>query len=153
WRLLFAARRSDRDDEEQDSGRGGAPPSATERFLDRPKSIALSTSVGCWPGWVRPRLHRVITRLRLLFEPEPDDLPPPERSRRDRLTDWTLILLALGFGTGSFVTSVQHGLRGALLVVDVVLGVGLTTGLWWRRRLPGALALASLLVLPISSFA
>jgi signal transduction histidine kinase len=95
----------------------------------------------------------VITRLRLLFEPEPDDVQPAERSRRDRLTDWALILIALGFGMGSFVTSVQHGLRGALLVGDVILGAGLTAGLWWRRRLPGLLALASLVVLPLSSLA
>jgi len=92
-------------------------------------------------------------RLRLLFAPETGDAPPDRRTRRDWLADWAIFLVAIGGGFGSLVSSWQQGLRGPLLVVDAVLGVALSVGLWWRRRWPGVFALASLVVLPFSSFA
>jgi signal transduction histidine kinase len=94
-------------------------------------------------------------RLRLgeLVVPEQDDTPPVRRRRRDWLADWLLFALAMGLGTGSLVSSAHHGLDGPLLVVDAVFGAALCLALWWRRRWPFALGLASLPILAISSFA
>ena len=94
-----------------------------------------------------------MTGLRLLFAPEEDDLPPARRSRRDWLVDWVIFLLAIGGGAASLASSIHHGLHGALVAVDVVLGAGVTLALWWRRRWPVALALALLPIGPLSSSA
>jgi signal transduction histidine kinase len=94
------------------------------------------------------RLH-----LSKLLAPDEDDIPPARRSRRDWLVDSALFLFAIVLGTTSLVTSFHHGLHGALFVIDLVCGVLLCGALWGRRRWPLALGLASLPILPISSFA
>jgi signal transduction histidine kinase len=84
---------------------------------------------------------------------EEDDAPPARRSRRDWIVDSVLFLLAIALGSGSLVSSASHGLRGPLLVVDATSGAALCLAVWWRRRYPLALGLASLPILAISSFA
>lgn len=95
----------------------------------------------------------VIDRLRLLFLPEEDDAPPAQRSRRDWIADWVIFLVAIAGGAASLTSSIQHGLHGTLVAVDVVLGAGAAIALWWRRRWPVALALAVLAIGPLSSSA
>ena len=89
-------------------------------------------------------------RLALIEE---DDAPPARRSRRDWMVDSVLFVLAIALGSGSLVSSASHGLGGPLLVVDATCGAALCLALWWRRRYPFALGLASLPILAISSFA
>ena len=84
---------------------------------------------------------------------EEDDAPPARRSRRDWIVDSVLFLLAIALGSGSLASSASHGLRGPLLVVDATSGAALCLAVWWRRRYPLALGLASLPILAISSFA
>jgi len=84
---------------------------------------------------------------------EEDDEPPARRSRRDWIVDSVLFVLAIALGSGSLVSSASHGLGGPLLVVDATCGAALCLALWWRRRYPFALGLASLPILAISSFA
>ncbi len=88
-----------------------------------------------------------------LVVPEEDDAPAAGRSRRDWIVDGALVVLALGLGAGSVVSSAQHGLGGALLAVDAVAGVALSLALWRRRRWPVGLGLASLPAVAISAFA
>jgi len=95
-------------------------------------------------------LRLMITRLSVRNEDEP---PATPRSRRDWLVDSALFLLAVGLGAVSLVSSVDHGLQGSLLVVDGVCGVALCLALWWRRRWPLGLGLASLPLLAVSSSA
>ncbi|HXY17527.1 MAG TPA: histidine kinase [Gaiellaceae bacterium] len=95
----------------------------------------------------------MIDRLRLLFLPEEDDAPPAQRSRRDWIADWVIFLVAIAGGAASLTSSIQHGLHGTLVAVDVVLGAGAAIALWWRRRWPVALALAVLAIGPLSSSA
>jgi signal transduction histidine kinase len=125
---------------------------AVGRFVPLPKSIVASTSVGWSTGAAAPTLA-LMTRLRLLFAPEEDDAPPARRSRRDWLADSLIFVFALVTGGVSLASSVQHGLHGALVAVDVVLGLALTLALWWRRRWPVALALAAVAIGPLSSSA
>jgi signal transduction histidine kinase len=94
-----------------------------------------------------------VTAFRELFAPEPDDAVPVQRSRRDWIADGALFALAVGLGVIQLVSSSQHGLDGALLVVDAVGGAVLCIALWWRRRWPVGLGIASLPILPISSSA
>ena len=98
-----------------------------------------------------------MTALRLLFAKllvrEEDEAPPARRSRRDWIVDCALFLLATALGSGSLVSSAQHGLGGPLLYVDAICGAALCVALWWRRRWPVGLGLASLPILAISSFA
>ena len=84
--------------------------------------------------------------LRELFAPEDDDAPPAHRSRRDWIADSTLFVLAIALGALTLVSSSQHGLDGALLVIDAVGGALLCVALWWRRRWPLGLGFASLFV-------
>jgi signal transduction histidine kinase len=69
------------------------------------------------------------------------------------MVDWALFLLAVVMGSGSLMSSAEHGSRGPLLVLDLVCGVAVCLALWWRRRWPVALGLASLPFLAVSSFA
>jgi len=118
-----------------------------------PKSIASSTSVGCSNHGPDAYAGAVINRLRLLFLPEEGDAPPAQRSRRDWIADWVIFLVAIVGGAASLTSSIQHGLHGTLVAVDVVLGAGVTIALWWRRRWPVALALALLPIGALSSSA
>jgi signal transduction histidine kinase len=92
-------------------------------------------------------------RVDMLVVPEEDEAAPARRSRRDWMVDSVLFVLAIAFGSGSLVSSASHGLGGPLLVVDATGGAALCLALWWRRRYPFALGLASLPILAISSFA
>jgi signal transduction histidine kinase len=92
-------------------------------------------------------------RFGWLLVPDEDDAPPTRRSRRDWLADSALFVIAVALGTGSIVSSAQHGLDGPLLVVDAIGGAALCLALWWRRRWPFALGLLSLPILAVSSFA
>ena len=91
--------------------------------------------------------------LGMLVVIEEDDAPPARRSRRDWIVDSVLFVLAIALGSGSLVSSASHGLGEPLLVVDATCGAALCLALWWRRRYPFALGLASLPILAISSFA
>jgi signal transduction histidine kinase len=82
-----------------------------------------------------------------------DDATVAARSRRDWIVDSVLFLLAAVLGITAGVTSVRHGLRGPLLVIDAIGGVVLCLALWWRRRWPLGLGLASLPVIAVSSSA
>ena len=98
-----------------------------------------------------------MTAIRLLFSrlvvPEEDEAPPARHSRRDWMVDGALFLLAIALGSVTLADSLQHGLHGALLVVDAIGGAALCLTLWWRRRWPLVLGLASLPILAVSSSA
>jgi len=84
---------------------------------------------------------------------EDDDAPVATRSRRDWIVDSVLFLFAAVLAIAAGVTSAQHGLKGPLLVIDAIGGAMLCLSLWWRRRWPLELGLASLPVLAVSSSA
>jgi signal transduction histidine kinase len=88
-----------------------------------------------------------------VLRPEDDDAPVAARSRRDWIVDSVLFLLAAALGAAAGVTSARHGLRGPLLVIDAIGGAALCLALWWRRRWPLGLGLASLPVVAVSSSA
>ena len=84
---------------------------------------------------------------------EDDDTPVAARSRRDWIVDSALFLFAAVVGLTAAITSAQQGLRGPLLAIDAIGGAVLCLALWWRRRWPLGLGLASLPVLAVSSSA
>ena len=88
-----------------------------------------------------------------VFRPEDDDTPVAARSRRDWIVDTALFFFAAMLAIASVMHSAQQGLRGPLLAIDVIGGAGLCLALWWRRRWPLGLGLASLPVLAVSSSA
>jgi len=98
-----------------------------------------------------------MTALRHVFREltrhDEDDPPRTPQSRRDRIVDGVLVVVAAGLGAVSGISSAQHGLHGPLLVVDAILGGALCASLWWRRRYPVELALASVPVVVVSSSA
>jgi hypothetical protein len=98
-----------------------------------------------------------MTALRLrvgrLVVPEEDEAPPARRSRRDWIVDGALFLLATAVGLMSVAGLVERGLDGPLLFFDVCGGAALCLALWWRRRWPFGLGLASVPVLAFSSSA
>jgi signal transduction histidine kinase len=98
-------------------------------------------------------MSALASNLRRLAAPEEGDVVPARRSRRQWIIDSALFLAAVGFGTAGLVTSVDHGLEGPLVVVDAIGGAAVCLALWWRRRWPVTLALASLPVLAVSSSA
>jgi signal transduction histidine kinase len=91
--------------------------------------------------------------LSKLVAPDEDDVLLAPRSRRDWIVDSALFLLAAALGSVTLVSSAQHGLHGPLLSVDAICGAALCLALWWRRRWPFGLGLASLPILAISSSA
>jgi signal transduction histidine kinase len=91
--------------------------------------------------------------MNALRVPDEDDTPPVRRARRDWIVDGALFLVAIALGSGALVSSARHGLDGPLLVVDAICGAVLCLSLWWRRRWPLGLGLASLPILAVSSFA
>ena len=95
---------------------------------------------------VRPVLSEV---LRL----EEDDTPVAARSRRDWIVDSALFLFAAVLAITTGLSSARQGLHGPLLAIDAIGGVVLCIALWWRRRWPLGLGLASLPVLVVSSSA
>jgi signal transduction histidine kinase len=99
----------------------------------------------------------VVTALRLLFGklvgPDEDEPTLARRSRRDWIVDSALFLLAIAVGGLALADSVQNGLGGPLLFLDVLAGAALCLALWWRRRWPFGLGLASLPIVAFSSSA
>jgi signal transduction histidine kinase len=89
----------------------------------------------------------------MLVVPEEDEAAPARRSRRDWIVDSALFLLAIALGGAALADNVDRGLDGTLLVVDAAGGAALCLALWWRRRWPFSLGLASLPILAVSSFA
>jgi signal transduction histidine kinase len=87
------------------------------------------------------------------FRLEDVDAQAAARSRRDWIVDSVLFLFAAVLGIAAGANSARHGLRGPLLVVDAIGGAVLCLALWWRRRWPLGLGLASLPVLAVSSSA
>jgi signal transduction histidine kinase len=92
-------------------------------------------------------------RVGMLVVPEEDEAAPARRSRRDWIVDSALFLLATAAGSAALADNVDRGLGGTLLVVDVAGGAALCLALWWRRRWPFGLGLASLPILAVSSSA
>jgi hypothetical protein len=92
-------------------------------------------------------------RFAELVAPEEDDIAPTGRLRRDWIVDGALFLLATAVGGLALADNVDRGLDGALLFVDAIGGAALCLALWWRRRWPFGLGLASLPILAISSAA
>jgi hypothetical protein len=84
---------------------------------------------------------------------EEDEAAPARRSRRDWIVDGALFLLATAVGLMSVAGLVDRGLDVPLLVVDLCGGAALCLALWWRRRWPFGLGLASVPVLAFSSSA
>ena len=91
--------------------------------------------------------------LGLLVVPEEDEEPPAPRSRRDWVVDCSLFLLAVAAGSLFLADQVGRGLDGPLLVFDVIGGAALCLALWWRRRWPFGLGLASVPIVAFSSSA
>jgi signal transduction histidine kinase len=103
-----------------------------------------------------PTLRPVSARrlLSVMFvTPEEDEQPPPRRSQRDWVVDCMLFLLATAVGASALADQVGRGLDAPLLVFDVIGGGALCLALWWRRRWPLALALASVPMQAFSSSA
>src|SRR6478609_4646715 len=99
-----------------------------------------------------PRLavmNAVRLRVAELVVPEDDDTPPARRSRSDWIVDCALFLLATTVGGMALGDQIDRGLGGPLLFLDVLSGAALCLGLWWRRRWPLILGLASV---PIQTF-
>jgi signal transduction histidine kinase len=86
---------------------------------------------------------------RTLLVPEYEE-PPARRSPRDWVVDCSLFLLATAAGAASLVDGLDRGLDGTLLLVDAIGGAALCVALWWRRRWPFGLGLASLPILAVS---
>jgi len=89
----------------------------------------------------------------MFVAPEEDELPPPRRSQRDWVVDCMLFLLATAVGASALADQVGRGLDAPLLVLDVIGGGALCLALWWRRRWPLALGLASVPMQAFSSSA
>ena len=98
-------------------------------------------------------MSAVRTVLNQAFHLEDDDAPAAPRSRRDWIVDTVLFLVAAVLGLTAVISSARQGLHGPLLAIDAVGGVVLCLALWWRRRWPLGLGLASLPVLALSSSA
>jgi len=80
-------------------------------------------------------------------------MPAAARSRRDWIVDSALFLFAAMLVIANATHSAYQGLRGPLLAIDAIGGAVLCFALWWRRRWPLGLGLASLPVLAVSTAA
>jgi signal transduction histidine kinase len=92
-------------------------------------------------------------RVGMLVVPEEDEAAPARRSRRDWIVNGALFLLATVVGLMTVAGLVERGLDGPLLFFDLCGGAALCLALWWRRRWPFGLGLASVPVLAFSSYA
>src|SRR5215467_133651 len=97
-----------------------------------------------------PAVRAALTEV---FRSEDDDTPAAARSRRDWIVDSALFLFAAVLGLTVAISSAQQGLHGPLLAIDAIGGAVACMALWWRRRWPLGLGLASLPVLAVSSSA
>jgi signal transduction histidine kinase len=98
----------------------------------------------------------VVTALRRRFGwlvPDEDEPPPAPRSQRDWIIDGALFLLAIAIGALTLADHIDRGLGGALLVLDVIGGAAVCLALWWRRRWPFGLGLATAPIVAFSSSA
>ncbi|HET9331235.1 MAG TPA: histidine kinase [Steroidobacteraceae bacterium] len=82
-----------------------------------------------------------------------DDAPAAARSGRDWIVDGVLFIVAAMLAIASVVSSARQGLQGLQLVIDAIGGAVLCLALWWRRRWPLGLWLASVPVVIVSSSA
>jgi signal transduction histidine kinase len=98
-------------------------------------------------------MRALLPAIGKLGVPEEDDSPPARRSQREWIVDSALFLVAAGLGSVGLVTSARNGLDGPLIAVDAICGAALCLALWWRRRWPAGLGLASLPILAASSSA
>ena len=74
------------------------------------------------------------------------------RSTRDWIVDATMLVLALAVGAIALVTSeARHS--DEWVFFDLVIGLAALVPLWWRRRYPFAVALATIIPGAISAFA
>ena len=74
------------------------------------------------------------------------------RSTRDWIVDATMLVLALAVGALALVTSeARHS--DEWVFFDLVIGLATLVPLWWRRRYPFAVALATIIPGAISAFA
>ena len=101
------------------------------------------------PTLDRVSAHRLLSALLVA----PDEDPPLRRTQRDWIVDGALFLLATGMGASALADQVGRGLGGPLLVLDAIGGATLCLALWWRRRWPFALGLASVAMQAFSSSA
>ena len=93
------------------------------------------------------------SRVAALVRPEEGDVPAARRSQRDWIIDAALFLLAVAGGASALHDQVGRGLEAPLLVLDVIGSAALCLSLWWRRRWPFALGLASVPMQAFSSSA
>ena len=89
----------------------------------------------------------------LLVALDEDGQAPPRRSQSEWIVDGILFLLAAVVGAMALVDAIGRGLEAPLLVFDVIGGAALCLALWWRRRWPVALGLASVPMFAFSSSA
>jgi signal transduction histidine kinase len=87
-----------------------------------------------------------------VLRPDEDDALAA-RSRRDWIVDSALFLFAAVLAITTGLTGTRQGLHGPLLVINVIGGVVACLALWWRRRWPLGLGLASLPLLAVTSSA
>src|SRR5690349_9406964 len=93
------------------------------------------------------------SRVAAFVRPEEGDVPAARRLQRDWIIDAALFLLAVAGGASALHDQVGRGLEAPLLVLDVIGGAALCLSLWWRRRWPFALGLASVAMQAFSSSA
>jgi hypothetical protein len=75
---------------------------------------------------------------------EDDDAPVAARSRRDRIVDGVLFLLAAVLAITAGLTSARHGLKGPLLVIDAIGGAVSASFVTYNKRLLDAAQAAAL---------
>jgi signal transduction histidine kinase len=92
-------------------------------------------------------------RVGTFVRSEEGDVPAARRSRRDWIVDGILFLLAAVVGAMAVADAVGRGLEAPLLVFDMIGGAALCLALFWRRRWPFALGLASVPMQAFSSSA